>query len=137
MTDAEYATWQAYFRHLADEYGLRDWDIRVKRDRPDANCGADCLVWYAQRRATIRLGENPFDRVGVEARHDQRRMALHELTHCHVELADEAVRLAIKDSDSPRDGLFREYYKRASEMTVDVIASAIAPRFPLPPETTP
>lgn len=132
MTDAEHDRWQSYLRLLADMLGLKDWDVRVKRDKPDPSCGADCLIWYAQKRASIRLNNEPFALTGDDAREDQRRMAIHELIHCHVEYADEAVRLAFKDSGDPRDALFQEYYKRASEMTVECIATAIAPLLPLP-----
>lgn len=132
MTDAEHAHWQSYFRALADVLGLKDWDVRIRRDKPNQGDGADCLIWYAQKRASIRLNREPFAMTGDDAREDQRRMAVHELIHCHVEYADEAVRLAFKESDDPRDALFQEYYKRASELTVECLASAIAPLLPLP-----
>jgi hypothetical protein len=132
MNDAQHAYWQGYLRDLADRLGLKDWDVRINRDKPDGNCGADCLVWYGQKRATVRLNPDLFRRTDPEGRADQRWTITHECLHCHMEYADEAVRLASKDDDAPRTALFIEYYRRASELVIDGIATAIAPLLPLP-----
>jgi hypothetical protein len=133
MTDAEHAHWQAYTRMIADQLGLKDWDIRISQDRPsNEGTNGGCLVWYGQRRATIALDRDLIKGRTDELRIDQRNVVIHELLHCHWELLEESVRLAFKDDDSPRSELFKVYFNRSSELTLDSIATAIAPLLPLP-----
>jgi hypothetical protein len=138
MNDELHAYWQSYFETLAWKLGLKDWDIRVSRDASDWQCDGDVNIWEGQRRATIRLNANLF-RPGTGEQFNQRRVAIHELLHCHAEPLDRVFDLGFPDvetADAPAIATVKRFYVEARERLVDTLASAIAPHLPLPLEWT-
>lgn len=139
MTDEVHAYWQVYFRELADRIGLTDWEIRISRDAAPFHSDGDVGVLEGQRRADIRLNHNSFRPCNAE-RFNQRRVALHELLHCHAEPLDRVFELGFPDVenvDAPAIATVKRFYEEARERLVDTLASAMAPHFPLPVEWTP
>lgn len=119
-------SWGPYFRCIADLLWLRDWTITVAGTPPEDNDAYACVECLEGRRqAIISLSDRFLDSLTEE---EQRQVAAHELTHCHL---DAAAVLAHK--------YMGEHYKAfllALEYGVDAIADAFAGRLPLPSHVT-
>jgi hypothetical protein len=122
--DPRRQTWLPYFRLIADSFGLKDWEFRISDEPPDSpSAFAEIQPCKGRKLATILLS-------GVflgAKREEQRITAIHELLHCHYDLAD---RIVLNTLTGPEITA----YRLALELAVDGIATAIASKFPLPKE---
>lgn len=131
MTDDQHAYWLAYLRYLADQIGLKDWEIDLKRDHPDdANAAASMRAVVGRRKVCIRLGDGFY----ADTPENQRHYALHELLHVHLDDIDTAVWQASDIIGGDTFRLMEKVIKDRVEFAVDNIAAAIGPAYPLPPE---
>jgi hypothetical protein len=129
MTDAQHKRLQRYFRKLADQLGLRDWDIELQQewnDREGAGASVQCV--YGRKFARIWVCDEFF----TSDPEDQRATCVHELMHCHLD----AMRLPFVNAKpqlmpAVYDTLY-ECHRDALEYATDGIAVAVARLLPLP-----
>jgi hypothetical protein len=118
-----------YIRERADELGLRDWRIHVKRhDYVGEAIVAHAVVTYGQRDMGITLGEL-FWGQDLE---DQRVTVIHELLHAHLDGPMAVARDMEQQLGDFVFSVFIDNHKRTTELACDAIATAIAGHFPLP-----
>ena len=129
MTDAQHKRLSRYFRKLADQLGLRDWEVELQRewnDRPHAGATVQCV--YGRKYARIWVAEGFF---GYDPP-TQRAFCTHELMHCHLDPMRVAL-ANLKDHLAPAVyDLISESHRDALEYATDGIAVAVARLLPLP-----
>ena len=131
MTDDKHAYWLDYLRSLADQIGLKDWDIILGRDEPNGDdVLADVTCTTGQKSAFVRLSKN----IQNETPEKQREVLLHELLHCHFDDIDTAVYHAVEVIGGSAIELCRKIVKDRIEFATDAVAIVVAPFYPLPPE---
>jgi hypothetical protein len=129
VTAAEQETLGKYVRLIADRIGLRDWSLEVRPEPPnEVSALATCEPVFGRKLAVLRV----CDRFRSLTAAEQREIVVHELLHCHLAAAADAVRL-----DLPHvvpDHTFQVFwssYERAVEYAVDGLTAAVAPHLPL------
>lgn len=124
-----------YVRGIADQVGLKDWTILCERGDREEGIVASTEVIYGRRLAYIRFRPPFFE---TENPQEQRNTVAHELLHCHVDPVRAAFDDGVRDSEMLTPAVYNATWngmRRAAEMAVDGIASAIDKFFPLPPAT--
>jgi hypothetical protein len=130
LTPSDQHTLEVYIRTLADQLGLRDWEIDLDEHLPDVeDAVATCWCVYGRRSATISVCER-FRRLSATR---QRVVIVHELLHCHFEHCSQIVRedAALGSMRREEAELLDAAFTRAFEYGIDATAVAIAPKFPL------
>lgn len=136
MTEEDWAYLEVYYRELAERLGLREWDLRVSRDMPEASEGAPADEVDAQSRI-METGAYSTLRVHAGFREGapevQRETILHELMHLFLEWVYDDASSTIEGLAAPQTNtVAQELLRRQYERVVDRLASAIAPMYPLP-----
>lgn len=122
IEDERRLSWQDYFREVADRMRLKDWTVEVMPDPPaDSDALAEVVCTYGRLWATVRLGDSFL----VRSPEEQRHVVVHELVHCHTDLA---ARVALEAMPEPVKDVFR----RLKEHETDALAAVLAPHMPLP-----
>lgn len=117
-----------YARLLADEVGLRDWQIKVSPEPCDPSSSAHVTIAYGRKLATISVPDDFRD----QAPEEQRNSVVHELVHCHFESMANAVQNDLVELlGRPADGLFFASFRRQYEYGTDAVAEALARHLPL------
>lgn len=130
MTRIHHKALQQYLRALADELGLRDWSIELHDQLDTDECYASTTCTKDSQAARIALGE----RFVNDPPATQRETLLHELLHCHFDAGHQFVLDSMGELiGRPAVTVLDRGLRSHVERTVDAIAVAIAPRFPLPP----
>lgn len=133
MTPKQYRSLARYMAVIANEFGLRDWDVTLHAEEPgDGNDGGDALASvecvYGRRKAHIRVA-SAFDEVTPE---EQRNAVLHELIHIHTEPMRALLRTTLpKIMGLPAFETFWPAFTQADEHATDAIAAAIGDKYPL------
>lgn len=118
-----------YVRLVADQLGLREWNITVSTEPADEGNLADISISYGQHRATVRFA-------GDRSRwtpEDTRNTVVHELLHCHLNILTDLmgdIAEAIASEGATDVAVAAHQY--VSERIVDALAAVIAPFVPLP-----
>ena len=129
MTDSAHAYWSGYIRSLADDIGLKDWTIELKRDGPaNSDAGASMITICGRRIVWIRLGFGFYS--GTPE--DQRHYVLHELLHVHLDDVDTAIWQAKEIIGSDTFTLMEKVVKDRLEFAIDTIAASIGHAYPVP-----
>lgn len=128
MPNATFMALGRYVSDLARDYGLTDWEISFKTAPCGGDAQADITCTYGQRRATIALAH---DFATYEPQR-QRRVLIHELTHCHLDPIDTVTHNLERILGVAAYGVHYEAINDAVEWAADIIATAIAPKFALP-----
>lgn len=134
MNDAQYVVWFAYLRQLADLMQLKDWDIKLERDRPeDKQAWASVEVCRQHATAWVRVFWPEF--FEVRTPEEQRRDVVHELLHCHLDRIHHLVSMLCDIHPEKQAGDFaKEQHRIEVEFVSDDLARVIAPYLPLPPK---
>jgi hypothetical protein len=120
---------EAYARRVADEMGLRDWEIAVGEQPCENGNAAAVACTYGRKHALIEVGRDFRDDTAEEQRH----YIVHELVHCHLEAADNMVEQDLEFAlGAHADRVFSDGFKRQLEYGIDALATALAPHLPLP-----
>lgn len=131
MTDHEWDILGDYIRWVANEIGLRDWAFLLQRDEPDdKEALAVVCPTYGRKYATVRVCHE-FRGIRPE---EQRATIVHELLHCHLVLATDAVQQDLNNTmlmSRPTYLMFWEHFKRMVEYAIDGMADAWAKSLPL------
>lgn len=128
MTDEQHAYWLAYFRHLADNLGLRDWRILLWRD-PVPDVVACVGVTDGAKECVVNFGHSWWNTTPDR----QRQTAIHELLHAHhQEISERVSEASEKFGDNSLMQYLPSLVRHEIEHVVDAIAEVIAPFFPLP-----
>jgi hypothetical protein len=135
VTDDDWSALAAYIRRVADELGLRDWELRLLRDPPHATDDSSHIlahvnVLYGRRFASIKVctcfrGESP---------DDQRMTIVHELIHCHLDQTAQVISGELLDMGrlcQSEYNAIKSAHHRAIENATDAIAVAVAARLPV------
>ena len=122
-----------YVRLVADVFGLRDWNITVSENHCPEDTMADTETTYGQRHAVIRFNEK-WAEWSVE---ELRSTVVHELLHVHTEPVGELITDILTQSlDEQASTVGSTAVSYLLERSVDQIAEAIAPYFPLPQDAS-
>lgn len=106
-----------YIRSLADQFGLKDWQIRVDDDDPRDESFASVWIADYRKEAVVHLS----DKFLEASREEQRETILHELVHVHFHM----ILSCVPDSINARIEPYMEF-------GTDSVAVAIARHYPLP-----
>lgn len=128
MTDDQYAFWTAYVRAIADQLGLRDWNVIINRDIPETDFRACAHPARGRRSGGITLAQLFFNGSPEE----QRQTIIHELLHMHTDDVDTAVFHVKEQLGSDVLHVLFTTVRDRIEFVVDNVATAIAPFYPLP-----
>ena len=132
MNDTQHAVYSAYLRLLADQMGLRDWEITLAPEQDsDPEAAASCSTTYGRKYATIRFGAGFFE----DTPEEQRYYCVHELLHCHLYPIHLALASAQGRLGSDAYGVLESGHHDAMEWAIDGIGVAYAKFLPLPPVT--
>jgi len=118
-----------YARTVADQIGLRDWIVQVAHEPPLSAARATAQIAQGRRLIQLRFADDEEYLPLEEMRHD----FVHELAHALVEDLWQTVRVGIEDELS--GAAYRVYIsqvQRELERLVDVMATGLAARVPLP-----
>lgn len=119
-----------YVRAMADGLALRDWTFILEYDGKELTGETARIVCvYGRRLATITFCEAFW----AESRHEQRGTIIHELVHAHLDGMEAVVRDMEQQLGDFVHSMLVDTHHRAVEIATDALATAIAPRFPLPP----
>lgn len=122
MLDDDWTILREYLRARADELGLRDWQLLLKRDTPnDEAVLGECRPIPGRRFATIRVCPEFRELTDWE----QRNVVAHELLHCHFGTMNELVRELTGVVGSQTFEILHAGYDRQQELIVDAIATAV------------
>jgi hypothetical protein len=110
-----------YLRELSNQIGLRDWTIVLAPEPTTPGRIAEVVPVYGRKVATIRLSET-FKNAPQSV---QRHTVVHELIECHFAPS----RFVALETLSKRA---YAAYQINHEFSVDGLADAIAPFYPLP-----
>jgi hypothetical protein len=136
LTNTEFEVLGQYIRDVADEMGLRDWLFYLMHGgiedddfagRVDAAMRIE-PVW-GKKVANIQVGMDFREIAPVR----QRQFVVHELVHCHYEIADVQLRELRGFIGQVAFDAWWIGMKHGIEQAVDACAEAIAPRMPLIP----
>lgn len=120
--DERRLAFEPYLRQLADAMRLRDWTVEIEPEEPeDPNEQAHVVCIYGRKCARVRLSDGFL----TDAPEEQRQGLVHELIHCHFDMANQT---ALEAMPEP----VQDVYRRLVEYGVDGLADAIAPLLPLP-----
>ncbi len=120
---------EPYVRQLADQMGLRDWEIVLKDDVPDSETAhASIWCWYAQRHAELRVAKNWAEFTPELFR----KTMVHEVLHCHTRMLFEVIENIQTLLGDPVYQVTSRHHRDAEEVMVDDIAVAWARLLPLP-----
>lgn len=123
----------SYLITLANQMGLRDWEIRFSSEAPraeahgDEKIAATVAVIYGRKHAVIRFASYWWK----EAEIDTRYFAVHELVHCHLESLRWATNNMNMQLSPPAWTIFQASISDEIEKAVDAIASGWSPNLPL------
>jgi len=112
-----------YVREIADRFGLKDWEFDVDREPTDSVYDATTSTTSGKKYAVLWFRYD----VRLWKLERLREVVLHELLHWHLAGADAAIQMDILPEDDPRYKLFERFL----EYSIDGIATAIAPHYPL------
>ena len=130
INDIEHAVSEAYLRLLADQMGLRDWDIDLAREyADDPETGAECRTTYGRKCATIVFGQAWFD----NDPETQRYYCVHELLHCHTQPIHTALQNLHGRIGADSYEIIKGVHQDAMEYAIDGIGVGYAKFLPLPP----
>jgi hypothetical protein len=119
-----------YVRLVADEMGLRDWEIRLAEHPAEPGKCASVEIVYGRKFATLEV---PDTFKSEQTPEDQRDSVVHELVHCHLESMANMVQNDLESLlGRPADSLFFAGFTRQYEYGVDGLAGALAKHLPLP-----
>lgn len=123
MTDRErhLESLRGYVRRLADLMTLRDWRFAVVDEAADQGHNAQVSVTYGQKHARIWFAWD----FAAKPPDEQRYVVVHELLHCHFDMADRIAGHGLK-------GGRKNAIRITLEHGVDDVARALAPHLPLP-----
>lgn len=128
MTEREWTILGDYLRWMANEMGLRDWSFTLDRAAAPDDSNAEVWPCAGRKHATIKVCAD-----FRELKPDEQRMSVvHELTHCHLVLATDCLRLDMEKAlgEHMQRPLW-EIFHRLIEYGVDGIAVAWAEKMPL------
>lgn len=123
----------SYLITLANQMGLRDWDIRFSSIEPqveahgDEKTAASIAVIYGRKHAVIRFANDWWQ----DAEIDIRYFATHELVHCHLEPLRWATNNMNMQLSPPSWTVFQASISDEIEKAVDAIAGGWSPHLPL------
>lgn len=117
-----------YIRWVANELGLHDWTIHVMHEPAESNKSGNIHCTDGARECFISFAWN-FRSLPAE---EQRETVVHELLHAQHATCWHMVQSDLAEAlGKPTYYVFCDSYRRAMEYSVDALAKAIAPRFPL------
>lgn len=117
-----------YIRWIADEMGLRDWNLHLLREPADDDCNAQARIIYGRKVCSIRVSEEFRTFEPERVRHS----IVHELIHCHTAAADNTVQHDLTEHIGVcAADIFHSGYRRHAEYAVDGLADALSPHMPL------
>lgn len=128
--DGNRVTLGRYISALADAVGLRDWSISLQDDPCADDVNGTCQCVYGRRVASIALSRNWMN----ADEYDLRETIVHELLHCHTDPITYPLAGIEDHLGSSLHTHLVSSQALALELAVDAIASAFAPRLPLPSE---
>jgi len=108
--------------------GLDHWNIAIQCAPCSDDAKAECWRAVHQYQAKLRFSDEWFDADPEE----QRQTLIHELLHCHLRPVWEVWQMVEAPLGTTAWGMFSRMSEIAEETTVDGLARAIAPLFPLP-----
>lgn len=124
MKDTRKLAFSSYIRHIANEMGLRDWQIFIANAPPNNSDNlAECDARYGRKIVNIYFSETFLDYEPSR----QRQNIVHELLHAHTAFLHHFLRNELNETAF-------EAYNLALEYAVDGIAEEWARRLPLPEE---
>jgi len=138
VSDAWYDGMREYVRHCANLMGLRDYTCNYDREDPDG--GSDPTVMGAirvnptRRHFTIWLPRGWYDEAsGTKAqRESARHTVCHELIHVHFKRLDGLCQNLKTNLGDVAWATWWDGMRDEMEITVDDLASVLAPTLPLP-----
>jgi len=131
MREKQFKELTRYMRWVADEIGLRDWTLTIRRSPldidDDAFARVDCT--YGRRLATVTLCKD-----FAQLDHDvQRHCLLHELLHCHLDPLHSLWANAVPEVVGKAAWMiFDNASRQQIEFAVDALADFLGPKLPLP-----
>lgn len=130
MTKRQHKAMQRYVDSLLPKLGLKDWTVDVmKEPLPDDDALAECAKHYGRKDALISFRPDFF----LCAPEFQRRVIVHELLHvCFAPEEAFVFDILGKHLPAKQHALVSDVYRHHHEFSVDGLAVAIAPLFPLP-----
>lgn len=120
-----------YLRAIADEMGLRDWDVRLEDEPCEPGNAATCKLTFGRKLAKVYVEK---DFRSAQTPEEQRDTIVHELVHCHFESMASMVRCDLERVlGRPMDDVFFNGFERQFEYGVDAVAvaGALARHLPL------
>ena len=128
MTEGEWDALGKYLRACADDMGLRDWTLVLKKEPLDDSEGAwaYCEPLDGEKHATIRVCKE----FRTEPADIQRMAVVHELIHCHMASIQFFARNDLSEALGTAGSLLKKSVERDIEYAVDGIAVAWAEKFP-------
>lgn len=120
---------ERFARSVADEIGLRDWQVGFNWNRPAEEGDGGNVDWVEGRRSiVIRLNESFKDYDADE----QRYVIVHELVHAHFAQMQDTVEEDLQPHLSrPTYDIYSRSFRRAFEYGIDAVSHALADRLPL------
>lgn len=127
MIDADWDVLGRYVRALADDLGLRDWSLILKRDPPsDEAALASVNAIEGRKLATVRVCSEYRELTADE----QRQTVVHELLHCHLAEGFHYLSKVLRPALGTAADAVLEAFRLKIEYAVDAIATESANRFP-------
>jgi hypothetical protein len=118
-----------YIRTIADEMGLRDWDVQLEPEPCGDGNAAHMRATFGRKLAKISVEK---DFKTAQTPEEQRDSIVHELVHCHFESMASMVRCDLERIvGQPTDQVFFNGFERQFEYGVDAMACALAKHLPL------
>ncbi len=131
MNDAQHAAYSAYLRTLADAMLLRDWEIKIDRDKTTDGAYASVWICDVENLAIVSVGEAFFGYPSEE----RREWLTHELLHAHLDRPQRILnQLTDQFGDNTACQFAREAHRNEIEICIQRLARILAPLMPLPPE---
>lgn len=134
LNDAQYELTQEYLNILKAHLGLKDWEIKLQREYPDArDAWAEIEVCEQHDTAWVRVAWPEF----YDQRHswEQRKDLVHELLHCHLDRPQRVLqRLKDMHPDLSSIDHAQRQHRVDIEFAVERWARTVAQWLPLPPE---
>lgn len=128
LLNGKHTRLERYIREIADQMGLRDWELEISTSDEMSDHTGYCSVYYGRKRAQIIIAEDwpSWKPKGL------RNTVVHELIHCHTQFMGNPLRAT---ANSVGQLVFQELereYRHHHEIAVDGMAVAWAGKFPLP-----
>lgn len=120
-------SWSVYFRYVADQWWLKDWQISVSGEQPNScDCYAEVECTVELRLIEVALSDKFLDHDDERV---QRRVAAHEVLHGHFE--------ACAQMAERHMGTHYADFLMMFEQGIDGVATAFAEKLLLPSQVLP